>query len=1225
VLTAGWLCRRLIFTGGVPAGTDVFDLVTRAQQNAHWSVLLSPWSPSGLGLARQVSLDNFLGLLVLVTGDAPRTIAMLLCAALLASGFSAYWVAENWYGDRVTATIAGLVYMTAQASLGRVASGWLHYEILVALAPILVHLWVEVVNRYEPVRALLFALGASAIAFARQDIIFWLVPAFVVYAALHLAWTSDRRTAITNLGKATFTVIPTMGALSLYFIVPLRAGIRAPWVTTGQVFEAIRFNLVDRSLDAYQSLLGFGRDLGYIPFNGEAWWNFHPWFPQAIYYALQAVVVSACFAVLWHRRDERTVYLVVLAIVAAFLGKGIRGPVGEPYWFGVQHLPVFGSLRGPNRWLIEQSFCYAMLFGLAVRAAQRALVGRGGGRLAGRLVLTSGAVLALLPVAPTLLAGLRTWTPTSGQLQLMHAVAAEPGTFSVASVPYDQSMRYLRSSSYSGWEHDLGVESALYTGHSAISTNSWDQRGSDFVDYTASLLEQGDPAFARLLGGVGVRYLLGFDYPSGATATSVGPLAARQQQRALAKQPDAHRLVSSPGGVVYANQSASSFLSFRTNLCVVLGGRNGVAAFADLPGIKLQDWAVQTADDLLGGPDGSIKGLITTIDRADKIVVADSTARDLSVLSAPPVSRVPGITSDPGLDRRVGLLLNDESARRGSLADPSVPPPALVTSAQTTFRLSEPRRLELWSRVLENRTAGQITFTIDGRMTRQLLPLEAGLGRFAWLRMGTFDFAAGHHTVTVSGAPSTFGGSFEIDESRLVDPDVRARNERRIEDALRTNAGRVSYVLSLSGGPYERGPMDEAPGKWITQAAAGIATTTARVPHGARSFRLTGPRTFYTFATRVFPKPQSWVRRTFAVVGYWSSGDGADYRLLFDFDARHTQFASYSLDDATPGWHTAAIRINQSWSHVVDIRVSTRSKTDKSHIVLGSVHLLFSPRLTKAVTFPTYPIGQTIVQNGGRPSRVTTTVSRRGGAAHVTISFPRGLASSPARVWFGVRTTAPAPAAIPVTFHGRDNAHFSYSFRSKRRGMLVFAQTYDTRWRLSEPGVSAPPVTPAMSLVSGFVLGRGVHTGSIEFRGANLVPIGVALSLAALVLTVVGICTLLVIRQRRPNPPPRFAGASIPPVRPRGVERTAQIATLAVLAACVSSYLCIAFALVAVMRRRASWSDCVLFSILLLGMSPILITLGKDTAADALAVGVVIAMVVAVIRIVHVSRKARTA
>lgn len=1224
-LTAVWLCRRLVFTGGIPAGTDVFDLVTRAQQNAHWSVLLSPWSPSGLGLARQVSLDNLLGLLVLVTGDAPRTIAVLLCAALLASGLSSYWVAKNWYGDRVAATVTGLVYMTAQASLGRVASGWLHYEILVALAPILVHLWVQVVDRYDPARALIFALGASAVVFARQDIIFWLLPAFVVYVALHIAWTSDRRAAVNNITKATFTVIPAMCALSLYFIVPLRAGISAPWVTTGQVFEAIRFNLVDRSLDAYQSLLGFGRDLGYIPFNGEAWWNFHPWFPQAIYYAFQAVVVAACFAVLWHRRDERTIYLVLLAVVAAFLGKGIRGPVGEPYWFGVQHLPVFGSLRGPNRWLIEQSFCYAMLFGLAVRAAQRALVRRGASRLAGRLVLTSGAIIALLPVAPTLLAGLRTWTPTVGQLQLMHAVATEPGSFTVASVPYDQSMRYLHSPSYSGWEHDLGVESALYTGHSALSTNSWDQRGSDFVDYTASLLEQGDPAFARLLGGVGVRYLLGFDYPSGATATSVGPAAVRQQQRSLAQQPDARRLVASPGGALYANRAASPLLSFRTNVCVVLGGRSGVAAFADLPGIKLQDWAVQTADDLLGGPDGSTKRLVTAIERADSIVVADSTTRDLAVLSAPPVSRVPGITSDPGLDRRVGLLLNDESARRGSLADPSVPPPALVTNAQTAFQLGQPRRLELWSRVLKNRTAGRITFTIDGRVRRQLLPLEAGLGRFAWLRIGTFDFTAGHHTITVSGAPSPFGGSFEIDESRLVDPALRAGNERTIEDALRRNARKVSYVLSISGGPYERVPADQAPGKWINQGSAGIATTTARVPRGTRSFRLTGPRRFYTFATRVFPRPQSWTRRTFAVLSYWSSGKGADYRLLFDFDDRHTQFASYSLDDSAPGWHTAAIRLDPSWSHVVGIRVSTRTKTETSHIVLGDVRLLFSPRLTKAAAFPTYPIGETIVQSGGRSTQVMTTVSRQGQGAHVSISFPRSLASGHARVWFGIRTTRPAPAAVPVTFHARGNAHFTYSFQSDRSGMLVFAQTYDTRWRLSEAGVAAPPVAPTMSLVSGFVLGRGAHTGSIEFRGAGLVPIGVALSLLALVVTIAGICTLHFARKRQPNASPHLAANSIPLVRMGGAERTAQIATLAVLAACVSSYLCIAVALVAVTRRRANWSDCIFFSVLLLAISPLLIAVGNEGAADALAVGVVIAMVVAVFRVARVTRKARTA
>src|SRR5581483_8446799 len=241
VVAAVWLCRRLLFGGQLPAGTDVLDLVARAQQNAHWSAVLSPWSPSGLGLPRQVSLDNLLGLVVLVTGNAPRTIAVLLSVVFLATGITTFWVVKRWYGDRVVATVAGLIYMTSQSSLGRIASGWLHYELLVALAPLLIHLWIGLVRRFEPARALAFAALAGAVVFARPDLVLWLIPAFVVYACIHLLGTRERARSVLEVAKTSIVVVPVIGLLSLYFVVPLAAGIRAPWVTTGQVFEQIRF------------------------------------------------------------------------------------------------------------------------------------------------------------------------------------------------------------------------------------------------------------------------------------------------------------------------------------------------------------------------------------------------------------------------------------------------------------------------------------------------------------------------------------------------------------------------------------------------------------------------------------------------------------------------------------------------------------------------------------------------------------------------------------------------------------------------------------------------------------------------------------------------------------------------------------------------------------------------------------------------------------------------
>ena len=346
-----WMMRNILFSDGLPAGTDMFDLITRVHQNAHWDTLVSPWSPGGLGLPRQMSIDNVLGLLALTFGGAVRAVEVVMFDPALRGRGGAYLVSWKWYHARLAATVAGVIYMLSQAILGRMASGWLHYEALMTLAPILIYLWVAVVDRFSWRHSLLLALTLSALVLLRVDMVLWLLPylgIYVVVAALMRGFVPTAR----NFLRVVAVVVPAVLLLTSYLTVPLATGVKAPWLSVGQVFLGIRLNLLDRSLTAYQSLLGLGRDMGYLPFSGQEWWNFHPDLPLLAYDAAASVVVGCAYWALTLRRDRHTVLLVVSAVVGPFLGKGIRGPVGGPYWWAVERVPGFGNLRGPNRWLM---------------------------------------------------------------------------------------------------------------------------------------------------------------------------------------------------------------------------------------------------------------------------------------------------------------------------------------------------------------------------------------------------------------------------------------------------------------------------------------------------------------------------------------------------------------------------------------------------------------------------------------------------------------------------------------------------------------------------------------------------------------------------------------------------------------------------------------------------------------------------------------------------------
>lgn len=1226
IVTAIWLSRRLLFGAGLPAGTDVLDVLARARQNASWNVLLSPWSPSGLGLPRQTSLDNLLGLLVMVTGSPARTVEVLLFTLLVISGLSSYWVVRRWYGDRLAATIAAVVYMTSQASLGRVASGWLHYELLVALAPLLIYLWVSLLDRFSLTHALVLAVLVAAVLFARQDVFLWLVPAFALYVPIRFIAAPPRERPVLQLGRTLAVVAPTIVALSLYFILPLRAGIRAPWVSTGQVFEAIRFNLLDRSLDAYQSLLGLGRDLGYLPFNGEEWWNFHPWFGQPVYYGIAALVVAAALSAVWIRRDALTLYLVALAVFAAFLGKGIRGPVGEPYWFGVRHIPIFGSLRGPNRWLIEQAFSYATLAALTLTDLYRRLQTPVTRRVA-PVILVAGIVVALLPVGPTLISGFRTWAPTPAARQLMQTVAQDPGTFAVASVPYDQSMRFVSTGGYQGWEHDLGVESPLFTGHPAMSTNSWDRRGSDFVDFTSTLLSRHDAAFGALLGSVGVKYLLGFDYtPDSAVADS--RRRARAQLLAVARQPDLSQRTANNAGRLYELPQASPLLSFRTNLAVILGGREGLAAFADQPGIQLSAWATETADDLVSSSQ-SVAPLTRALDRANVIVLSGADLRDLSVLATHAMARVPGITSDPGLDRRAGILLTDESARRGSLADETVPPPGLVASASTTFKLERPRRLELWTRILRTANPGAVSFAVDGTTLRTLVPLEPGTGAFAWTRVAVLSLTRGSHVVRVAGHGSAFGGTFETDETRLIDPAVRRTNDRRLQAAVTRNAAKVEYLVDLSQGPFVEGrsvPQGNSAAKfWQLQDPHGIST---RVVHAAGNvgaeLTLTGTRRFYTVAFHRFGRPQSWSGRTYALLRYRGSGDGTHYNVLVDFNEQRTDFASFPLVDSSPGWHTLAMPIKRragTWSHILSLRVATASKSDTGRITLGGVRLLFPTRLVERLQLPT-PVNAAPRIVGVTTSSYKVRVLRDGGRSTVTISMPRRGAAGQARLWIPALHRVHARPPVAVSFHADGPAGWRFAFHSPRRGFLVLNQTYDPHW-VATGGSRARLSVPVTSLVNGFSLGPGNHVGVVQFRGRSLVRLGILLSLGALGITLLAL-TVLALRRRRSQGLTVLRSrreAVAHRLAPTDIERSLLIAAAALGLAGISFWLSLVVVVCASVTRAAGWWRPTLIATALILASPIWIAVHRPEVPDRAAVVATAAMAIAIGRLLYGLRR----
>ena len=173
--TALIVMRRFVFTGGVPAGTDMLGFVSRAAQNASPGRIVDAWSPGSFGARRVFTFDNILGSVTLLTRNPMLTVKLLDVLTLVGSGVGAYALAWSWFRRRRVATIAGLFYMASQASLTRWGSGQLNVEIIIALAPVVVLGWSACLTRFSVRRSVGLALALGFGFLVRADLMLYVV------------------------------------------------------------------------------------------------------------------------------------------------------------------------------------------------------------------------------------------------------------------------------------------------------------------------------------------------------------------------------------------------------------------------------------------------------------------------------------------------------------------------------------------------------------------------------------------------------------------------------------------------------------------------------------------------------------------------------------------------------------------------------------------------------------------------------------------------------------------------------------------------------------------------------------------------------------------------------------------------------------------------------------------------------------------------------------------
>jgi hypothetical protein len=1168
-----WTMRRFIFTGGIPAGTDMLGFISRSAQNASLGQILDAWSPSSFGARRVFNFDNVLGVLTLLLRNPLATVKLLDVLTLLGAGVAAYALAWAWSRSRLAATSTGLLYMLSQASLTHWGSGMLNVEIIIALAPVMLLTWSSCLRRFTAGRAVGFTFAVGIGLVVRADQVLYVAPFLVLYAAAVLTVRGRLRAGLANTARTLAVAVPGVLALNAAWLVPSLTGYRAQYETLNQFFSL--GSLSTRSLDLYPSLLGFGREIGYFGFTGTETWYSYPGLPLWAYYALASLVpVLAYLALRWHR-DRRTVFLALAALLATLAAPGSRPPLGGLYLWAARHIPIVGNLRDPNRWLIVQAIAYALLASLTIDRAARAAVftlrRRHPRRRPARLrdPVVSGAVactllgVGLVPVLPTLVIGLRTWHVTRPQQALLSLVRNAPRADRVASIPFDQDYRYLVQGSYQGYEHDLGYESALFTGRQDIGDGSWNQRSASFVAYEASLLTRRDPAFVALLASAGVSRLMNFQYPLVAPqilSKTVGPYT---QQRDAAGLPGLTPLLTNSAGTDDKIAAAASPLSLRRNIAVVLGGSQGVSALADRPGVTLSDWAVFTAGDVIATR--GYPALLALLRRADVVVLADERPVDIAVEGTTPMAKLTGITSDPQLDRLETDVPTDQTEQIGSLDDPAVPiPQPGPTSSSSTFSVRSPQRVGIWVRVLANPQAATIEASVDGARAGAITPVTLGTGGFEWLHVATVRAGPGIHHVTVSAVPSRFGDRYEVEESRVLAPGALRAAEKQLGRVLADRASRVAYSFNLADAAKWSwaslaGRLDPAralsfsPRAWTVPASAGTAVTATGAPDGmtAPQFTARNGRSVYTLAKLRYPRPQDWAKVPYVYLDFKGSDSGDLYEVSFYFGRGLNDAARYVITDNSRGWRTLAFATAQpgrrsgvtDWSRVRAVGVALPSKSESGTFALGV------PQPSRPVASLTVPLPvQRATPKFGATARQPDCIGGARSRAldwHAgtrTLAVPVTGLNPSCSIFAASRAGYRQLPAAALQLHRTGTESWSYSFSARQPGVLVWTQAYDPLWRLSGTGTGAgqgQAPFPVLALLDGYFVGSGRQAGTISFTGGSSTLAGIAITVlaATLLLLILGFSR----RHARRRPAPHdveLPGARRPVVPAARVSRS---------------------------------------------------------------------------------------
>jgi hypothetical protein len=683
--------------------------------------------------------------------------------------------------------------------IGQFISGHLNIVYSYAIGPILFFTYDKMLLNLKFRWALIFSITFSLSFFLVGGQILYQIPLLILYTIILII--------IDNINKKeTIKLLSVCFVLSIFLysfqLAPTLLGAQSTYTQPKQdlSFKNIEMHL-KYSFPLKESLIGMPKEL-----NLEL--------PNKIYFyilsdsqmfLINLIIPIFAFLAICFRKDRYILLFSIATLFSIFISKGPHQPLNEIYLWSYFNIPLFESLRVPNRWLIITFFSYAFLCGITLDALSRKMSKINGYQLSKIFSILLISII-LVSSGYGIIYGFKTFSFPQNIQDNYLQISKDSSDFRIATFPYYQT--WMKSGSGYGQDIEImidwGIASSFFTGKPVIGKGGWELNTKDFVLYSYFLtITDKTQNWPKIVGSFDIKYVVDQKYPP----TEV-PI---HQNTFLEKQKGMKTIYSSKNGTIYENTYWIPRIFTTSKSALVVGGRESLTSLAEINEFNFREFTLFFANQVFEN-DGREK-YIDLFNKSDALIFVNSKPLDLTILMLDDKIRIkPAQYAYPSIDAKEHWIASDTATKTGMFALNSM---TLSTFGENDVSIQikseKDGSYEVWTRLIYDKNAGKLGISIDGEEIGSIVPYSK-IRNIKWVKLGNIDLRKGDHALTLQNKKSSYGVTNEIDEIILAEPDKLANKIDEVNNELEKSnriiiisetqkVGKITDFLQISNFP----------------------------------------------------------------------------------------------------------------------------------------------------------------------------------------------------------------------------------------------------------------------------------------------------------------------------------------------------------------------------------------------------------------------------------------